>query len=176
MFFNRRIPLFIRESYYYDSATAVIWGIFWGTSVAFFPVIARKMGASNFQMALLSMAPFIGSLFTLYWSRLSSNTNEMHFFLFIKFLARIVLLLMCLAVNPFIFIFVVFLNSLFEQAGSPAYVGIIKQIYPEEYRGRAMGYVRVEQAISAIFACWIGGILLDHYNYQYIFPLSAFYL
>lgn len=173
MFFNRRIPLFIRESYYYDSATAVIWGIFWGTSVAFFPVIARKMGASNFQMALLSMAPFIGSLFTLYWSRLSSNTNEMHFFLFIKFLARIVLLLMCLAVNPFIFIFVVFLNSLLEQAGSPAYVGIIKQIYPEEYRGRAMGYVRVEQAISAIFACWIGGILLDHYNYQYIFPLSA---
>lgn len=63
MFFNRRIPLFIRESYYYDSATAIIWGLFWGTSVAFFPVIARKMGASNLQMAFLSMAPFIDSLF-----------------------------------------------------------------------------------------------------------------
>lgn len=173
MFFNRRIPLSIRESYYYDSATAIIWGLFWGTSVAFFPVIARKMGASNLQMAFLSMAPFIGSLFTLYWSRLSSNTNEMHFFILIKFLARIVLFLMCLAINPFVFIIVVFLNSFFEQAGSPAYVGIMKQIYPENYRGRSMGYVRVERAISAIFACWIGGILLDHYSYRYIFALSA---
>jgi len=170
MFFNRRIPLSIRESYYYDSATAIIWGLFWGTSVAFFPVIARKMGASNLQMAFLSMAPFIGSLFTLYWSRLSSNTNEMHFFILIKFLARIVLFLMFLAINPYIFIVIVFLNSFFERAGSPAYVGIIKQIYPENYRGRSMGYVRVERAVSAIFASIfsgfnVGGGELSRINY-----------
>jgi len=173
MFFNKRIPLFIRESYHYDSRASVLWGIFYGLSLAFFPVIARKIGASSFQIALLTAAPFLGSLFTLYWSRLSNRSNKMQFFIWIKTLARTVIFLMFLAINPWVFIIIVFLNAFFEQAGSPAYTGIMKEIYPDSHRGRAMGYVRGEQAISAIFACYIGGILLDRISYRYIFPLSA---
>jgi len=173
MFFNRRIPLFIRESYCYDSNTAVLWGIFWGLSLAFFPVTARKIGATSSQMAFLSAAPFLGALFTLYWSRLSNRMNKMRFFILIKILARAVLFLMFFAINPWVFIVVVFLNAFFEQAGSPAYTGIMKEIYPDSLRGRAMGYVRGEQAISAILACYIGGVLLDRVSYRYIFPLAA---
>ena len=173
MFFNRRIPLFIRESYYYDSKAAILWGIFWGLSLAFFPVIARKIGASSFQIALLTSAPFLGSLFTLYWSRLSNKRSKMKFFLRVKILARAAIFLMVLAINPWIFIAVVFLNALFEQAGSPAYTGIMKEIYPDSLRARAMGYVASEHALSAIFACYIGGFLLDRMSYRYIFPLAA---
>jgi len=173
MFFNRRIPLFIRESYYYDSKAAILWGIFWGLSLAFFPIIARKIGATSFQIALLTSAPFLGSLFTLYWSRLSNKTGKMKFLLRVKILARATIFLMVLAVNPWVFIAVVFLNALFEQAGSPAYTGIMKEIYPDSFRGRAMGYVASEQALSAIFACYIGGVLLDRMSYRYIFPLAA---
>jgi len=173
MFFNRRIPLFIRESYYYDSNATILWGIFWGFSLAFFPVIARKIGATSSQMALLSAAPFLGALFTLYWSRLSNRVDKMKFFIGIKILARTVLFLMFFAINPWIFIIVVFLNAFFEQAGSPAYTGIMKEIYPDSFRGRAMGYVRGEQAISAILACYIGGVLLDRISYRLIFPSAA---
>ncbi len=173
MFFNRRIPFFIRESYYYDSKAAILWGIFWGLSLAFFPVIARRIGATSFQIALLTSSPFLGSLFTLYWSRFSNKRSKMKFFLWVKILARVILFLMIFAINPWIFIVVVFLNALFEQAGSPAYTGIMKEIYPDSFRGRVMGYVAGEQAIFAIFACYIGGILLDRINYRYIFPLAA---
>lgn len=173
MFFNRRVPFFIRESYYYDSKAAILWGIFWGLSLAFFPLIARRTGATSFQIALLTSAPFLGSLFTLYWSRFSNKRSKMKFFLWVKIWARVILFLMILAVNPWIFIVIVFLNALFEQAGSPAYTGIMKEIYPDSFRGRVMGYVAGEQAIFAIFACYIGGALLDRISYRYIFPLAA---
>jgi len=173
MFFNRRVPFFIRESYYYDSKAALLWGMFWGLSLAFFPVIARRIGASSFQMALLTSAPFLGALFTLYWSRLSNKTSKMKFFIWVKLLARTMIFLMAIAVNPWIFIALVFFNAFFEQAGSPAYTGIMKEIYPDGFRGRAMGYAASEQALSAILACLIGGILLDRISYRYVFPIAA---
>jgi len=174
LFFNRRIPSFMREAYYYESLGAITFALFVGLSASFFPIIARKLGASSFQMALLSSAPFMGALFTLYWARLSSNAvSQMGFFVKVKLLARGVILFTFLAINPWIFILLVFLNSLLEQAGSPAYAGIVKKIYSDDYRGRAMGYVRMEMAIVAVFASYLGGFLLDHFSYRYIFPLGA---
>ena len=99
----------------------------------------------------------------------------MGFYVKVKLLARGVILLFFLATNPWIFIILIFLNSLLEQAGSPAYLGIMKEIYSDDYRGRAMGYVRMEMAIVAAFASYLGGFLLDHFSYRYIFPLGAMF-
>ena len=166
----------MRESYYYDSLGALSFAFFAGFAANFFPVVARRLGASSFQMGLLSSAPFMGALFTIYWARLSNNAvSQMDFYVKVKLLARAVILLAFLAINPWIFIFIVFLNSLLEQAGSPAYVGIMKKIYSDDYRGRAMGYVRMEMAIVAVFASYLGGFLLDHFSYRYIFPLGAIF-
>ena len=174
MFFNRRIPSFMREAYYYESLGAIAFAFFAGLSASFFPIIARKLGASSFQMALISSAPFMGALFTLYWARLSHNAiSQVGFFVKVKLLARAVILFAFLAVNPWIFILLVALNSLLEQAGSPAYVRIMKEIYSDDYRGRVMGYVRMEMALVAVFTAYLGGFLLDHFSYRYIFPLGA---
>jgi MFS family permease len=164
----------MRESYYYDSLGTITFAFFAGLAATFFPVVARKLGASSFQMALITSAPFMGALFTLYWARVSDNAvSQMGFYVKVKLLARGIILLFFLAINPWIFILLVFLNSLLEQAGSPAYLGIMKKIYSDDYRGRAMGYVRMEMAIVAVFACYLGGFLLDHFSYRYIFPLGA---
>ena len=164
----------MREAYYYDSLGIVAFAFFAGLSASFFPIIARKLGASSFQMALISSAPFMGALFTLYWARLSATAvSQMGFFVKVKLLARAVILFAFLAINPWIFILLVFLNSLLEQAGSPAYVRIMKEIYSDDYRGRAMGYVRMEMALVAVFTAYLGGFLLDHFSYRYIFPVGA---
>lgn len=166
----------MREAYYYESLGAIAFAFFTGLAASFFPIIARKLGASSFQMALLSSAPFVGALFTLYWARLSSNAvSQIGFFVKVKLLARGVILFAFLAINPWIFILLVFLNSLLEQAGSPAYAGIMKKIYSDDYRGRAMGYVRMEMAIVAVFVSYLGGFLLDHFSYRYIFPVGAIF-
>jgi len=164
----------MRESYYYDSLGAITFALFTGLAASFFPIIARKLGTSSFQMALLSSAPFMGALFTLYWARLSATAvSQIGFFVKVKLLARAVILFAFLAINPWIFILLVALNSLLEQAGSPAYVRIMKEIYSDDYRGRAMGYVRMEMALAAVFTAYLGGFLLDHFSYRYIFPLGA---
>ncbi|MCK4419469.1 hypothetical protein KAV79_06650, partial [Candidatus Aerophobetes bacterium] len=105
MFFNRRIPSFMREAYYYDSLGTITFAFFAGLAANFFPIIARKLGASSFQMALISSAPFMGALFTLYWARLSATAvSQMGFFVKVKLLARAVILFAFLAINPWIFI------------------------------------------------------------------------
>jgi len=83
-------------------------------------------------VALLTSAPFVGSLFTLYWSRLSNKRSKMKFFLRVKILARATIFLMVLAINPWIFIAVVFLNALFEQAGSPAYTSEALDVFRKD--------------------------------------------
>ncbi len=94
MFFNRRIPFFMRESYYYDSLGTITFAFFAGLSASFFPIIARRLGVNSFQMALISCAPFLGALFTLYWARLSDTAvSQMGFYVKVKLLARGVILL-----------------------------------------------------------------------------------
>lgn len=74
----------------------------------------------------------MGSLFTLYWSRLSNKRSKMKFFLRVKILARATIFLMVLAINPWIFIAVVFLNALFKQAGSPAYISEALDVFRKD--------------------------------------------
>ncbi len=174
MFFNRRIPSLMREAYYYESLGIIALAFFSGLSASFFPITARKLGASSFQMGLLTSAPFIGALFTLYWARLSHNAvSQMDLYVKIKLVSKAVILFAFLAVNPWSFILLVALNSLLEQAGSPAYVMIMKEIYSDDYRGRVMGYVRMEWALVAVFTAYLGGFLLDHFSYRYVFPVGA---
>ncbi len=173
MFFDRRIPVGLRTAYNYDSLGGILYGIHYGLTIAFFPIIARKLGASSGQMAFLTTTSLIGALFTFFWAYYSSNRKKMPFMIRMKGTARVLLFLMVLAVNPWAFIFLVFLYWFFEMAGSPAYTGIMKEIYSEEHRGKAMGYVRVEMGMAMIFSSWLGGFLLDRVSYRYVFPVGA---
>lgn len=175
MFFDRRIPAGLRTAYNYDSLGGILYGLFYGLTVAFFPIIARKLGASSGQMAFLTSTSLIGALFTFFWAHYSSTRKKMPFVVRMKGTARILLFFMVLAVNPWMFIFLVLLYWIFEMAGSPAYTGIMKEIYSDEHRGKAMGYVRVEMAMAMIGSSWLGGFLLDRFSYRYVFPVGAIF-
>ncbi len=173
MFFNRRVPSWIRVTYYYDSTGGLLYGIFYGLTIAFFPIIARKIGATSGQMALLTALPFIGALLTFYWAHVSAKRKKMPWVVAVKILARCCLFLTFFAFNPEIFLTVILLYWVFEYAGTPAYTRIMKDIYPDEDRAKLMGYVRVEFTLAAIIATYGGGFLLDRVSYRYIFPLGA---
>jgi len=173
LFFNRRVPSWIRVTYYYDSTGGLLYGIFFGLTIAFFPIIARKIGATSSQMALLTAIPFVGALLTFYWAHVSTKRKKMPWVIGVKILARCSLFLTFFAFNPEIFLVVILLYWLFEYAGTPAYTRIMKEIYPDEDRAKLMGYVRVELALAAIIATYGGGFLLDRISYRYVFPLGA---
>ncbi len=173
MFFDRRIPAGLKTAYNYDSLGGILYGAHYGFTIAFFPIIARKLGASSGQMAFLTTTSLIGALFTFFWAHYSNNRKKMPFIIRMKGTARVLLFLMVLVVNPWAFIFIVFLYWFFEMAGSPAYAGIMKEIYSEKHRGKAMGYVRVEMGMAMIVSSWLAGLLLDRFSYRYVFPAGA---
>jgi len=175
MFFNHRVPIWIRRTYYYDSIGGLLYGVFYGLTLYFILVIARKTGANDAQMAFLTSAPFICSLFSFYWAHLSETRKKMSFLVLVRSIGRAVFLLSLLAPKGWLYALMVLLFWLFEYMGFPAYIGIVREVYPERYRGRALGYVRVEMASVAILAAYAGGHLLDEIGYRYVFPLGALF-
>ncbi len=165
----------MRVAYYYDSFGGLLYGLFFGLTIYFFAIVARTIGATNTQIAILSMAPFVAALFTFYWSHHSSRRKKMPFLVKVMGIARGSLLFMFLAVNSWLFVIFVLLFWFFEMAGSPAYTGVMKDIYPSEHRGKAMGYVRVEMSLAVVLAVYVGGHLLniDPQSYRWVFPLGA---
>ncbi|MBA7637242.1 hypothetical protein ES703_44880 [subsurface metagenome] len=148
MLFNRRIPSLVQTAYYYDSIGGFLYGIFYGLSLSLIPIVARKIGSSNFQMGFLTAIPFIGALFTFLWAHYSSEKRKMPFLVLVKGIGRGALFLMLFSLEPWMFLLTVFLFHFFELAGSPAYGGIMQDIYPREHRGKAMGYVHAEMIFS----------------------------
>lgn len=60
----------------------------------------------------------------------------------------------------------------------PAYSSVMKEVYHENYRGKAMGYVRLFCNIALVLASFAGGYLLDLGNgtfYKFIFPIGAIF-
>ena len=55
----------------------------------------------------------------------------------------------------------------------PGYVEIMRRIYPDAYRGRAMAYVRVGYTACMTLMTPLFGWLLDVWNYRYLFPIVA---
>jgi len=165
--FNRRVPIIIRTAYQYDSAGAVLFGVFFGFCTSFFIVIARKIGCSQGQISLLISAPFIGATFTSLWARHSVRFHKMHFLVLTKIFARGAIAFMIFAKTRELYIALVVIYWFFEMAAAPAYGDIMRDAYPDEERGRAMALVRAEMATAAIIATYIGGWLLDKKGLSY---------
>jgi DHA1 family inner membrane transport protein len=55
----------------------------------------------------------------------------------------------------------------------PGYAEVMRKIYPDAYRGRAMAYVRVVMTATMTVLTPIAGLLLDLVGYQILFPIAA---
>ncbi|MBE0478641.1 MFS transporter [Candidatus Aerophobetes bacterium] len=175
MFLDHRLPSWIRANYYYDSLGGLFYGAFYGLAISFFPYVARKIGAEDFSLALLTASTFIGALLAAYWGHRSSKlTRKVSFIVKIKVAARIFLaVLIGISSLPAFYITVILIYWIIEFIADPAYAQTMKEIYPGAHRGRALGYVRTEMALVAIVFTYLGGVLLDITSYRIIFPLGA---
>jgi len=173
MIFNHRMPSWLRTAYRYDSLGGICYGIFYGLTISFLFIIACKIGANPNQMALLSSSAYIGALFSIWWAYISRKRPKMVFTVRTKTLARLLFLLMFCVTKPTYYVLLVIAYWFLEFGGTPTYIRVIEEIYPQEDRGKALGYVRVELALAAIIFSYLGGWLLDKISYRVVFPLGA---
>ncbi len=169
MLLNRKIPQSINKIYSYDSTGAIFHGIFNSIIMAFTPIIMRKLGATDFIMGVITIAPIAGSIVIFLWLRLAFKYEKIQFVAVMKSIGMLVLFIPLLFSEPIIFAVCFLVYNIFERGCSPAYVGIMKSIYPTKFRAFAMGMVRIEATITAVIISLIAGRLFDRFDFRILF-------
>lgn len=156
-----------------DLIAAIFVGVYVAAINSFVPVVARRLGASPFLLSLITAAPAAGNSVALLTTHYLQGRRKMPFMVLAWTIGRGLFLLMPLIVTPWPFGLIVVASWLFLSLPLPGYVEIMRQIYPDEYRGRAMAYVRVGFTGCATIMTPLIGRLLDVWSYQVLFPLAA---
>ncbi|MBI4948820.1 MAG: MFS transporter [Deltaproteobacteria bacterium] len=169
------MPAHVRHTFYYDLRSGLLIGVFGGLLMPFIPIIGRKIGASDFQVALLAASPYIANTFTLLWTEDVFGRGRVWYVVWPGVLGRLILLGMFYVTAPLWYTVVIFAYMIVTAIPFPSYASIMKTNYPDEHRGKLMAYVRVGIAVSWVAASALAGWVLekDTYNFRYIFPVAA---
>lgn len=136
--------------------------------------MARQLGASVWQIALLTSVPLLGHTLSLFWaSRQVHFTSPVAYVTFATAATRVLFLGMAWVSGPAAFVACACLAQFLVPVHSPAYTEVMRQIYPEEIRGKAMGSVKMVSSVSTMLAASLGGKLLDLVGFRVIFPVAA---
>ena len=174
MLFENSVPLKARPAYKLDAWASILVGIYTGGIFPFVLLIAQKeLHANAFMLALMTSAPFIGNCFALLWANVMEGKQKMPFAAGSWYIARGVFVAMLFATTSLVFSLVVMIGQFYATIASPAYAAIMKDVYPDEHRGRIMGYVRVFLAFTTIVSTLIVGLLLKVISYRWLFPIGA---
>lgn len=171
-----QFPFEMRKNYLLDSIAGIFYGLFQGLVITFCSVTLRKLQAGVFAVSFISMAPFIAYLATLLWAYLSSRGNKVLWVSIPTIIARAVLLFSYFMVSPSELIILLCVHFFLEVIATTPYSAVMKEIYPDEYRSQAMGYVKMLSIIATIAGSIIGGKLFDIgglYSYRWIFPIGG---
>jgi len=149
-------------------------GIYTGAVFPFVNVIARDdLGASTGMLALIAAAPFLGNLMALFWARAMEGKKKLPFVKGSHLAARFCVLLTCLATGAWPFAIVISACQVIGTIATPAYAAVIKEVYPDDQRGRLLGYTRGAIVVGQILGTLSAGWLMGYFGYQWVFPVAA---
>src|SRR5574341_2464969 len=176
MLFTKKFPYYTRIAYLYDVRSGIFFGIFNGLVIFFAPIIGRKIGATSLEVTIITAAPTACFLLTLIWAKICRNSKKVLWVVFPTLIARSLFLSMFFVKNSMIFTAIIVCAAILESMAMPAYSSVMKGVYHENYRGKAMGYVRFFCNMAVVLASFVGGYLLDMGNgsfYKFVFPAGA---
>lgn len=174
MFFEKSVPETARDAYRKDAFAGMLVGFYTGAVFPFIGFIARdKLHASVSLIALMTAAPYIGNMFALFYANAMEGRRKQPFVVWSSGIARALFLFMVFATTPLRFALTVAVIQLVATVASPAYAPVMKEIYPDDQRGRIMGYIRVGMAMMMFLSTLLVGPLLEGDNFRYIFPIAG---
>ncbi|MBI5642169.1 MAG: MFS transporter [Deltaproteobacteria bacterium] len=173
----KELPLHVRHTFYYDVRSGLLIGLFGGFLFPFIPIVGRKIGATDMQVALLAAAPYLANAFALLWTEDVFGKGRVWYVVWPSVAGRLLLLGMFYVTAPAWYTLLILVYMIVTAIPFPSYASIMKTNYPDALRGRLMSYVRVGIAITWIAASALGGWILekDTFNFRLIFPLAALF-
>lgn len=162
-------------AYRWDALAGLLGGIYMGAIFPFVMRIARAdLHASRLEISLLTAAPFIGSLLAPLWARQMVGRSKMPFCVYSWIFARALFFGMLLVTQAWQFVLLIGTAQIIGSISGPAYTALMKDIYPDEERGRAMGLVRMGAYGALLVVSFIAGHLLDAgVPFKWVFPSAA---
>lgn len=186
MFLEKAVPKEARDAYRRDAWGGMLAGLFNGAITPFLGFIARdSLGASGTLLGLIFAAPAIGSIFALLYANYVEGRQKMPYVVWPGVIGRGLFIFTIFAFTPLSFAIIAFLSLSITSIFGPAYAAVIKEIYPDDQRGRIMGYIRVGMAFMNFAATLIVGFLLEggkvpflpiyvpKISFRFIFPIAA---
>jgi len=181
---RRRLGQFIPDSVWHnwkwDGIAGICAGIYQGCIWTFALQIARgDLHATKTQMGWAVSAPAIGYLFAILWARQMEGRSKLPFITLTWLIARGAFMLTPLLVRGAFaregFLALIILTPILFSVSNPAYTAVIKEIYPDELRGRLMSYVRVGMVAAMLITQRVAGDLQERYglDYRYLFAFGG---
>ncbi len=155
----------------------MFFGIFGGALFPFIAIIGRKIGATEFQIALLMAAPYIANAFALLWTEDILGVGRVWYVVWPNAIGRAVLIAMFFVADPFTYTLLIFIYMIITAIPFSSYASVMKTNYPDKDRGMLMSYIRIGTACFWIAASTISGWILERgtENYHYLFPVAAIF-
>ena len=176
MFLGRTVPTEARDAYRRDSLAGLLGGIYNGAIFPFIGFIARHdLHASVALISLMTAAPFIGNVFALFYANAMEGKPKMPYVVWSQVIARALFLLVLFAKTPLLFASIVTAVQIIASVAGPAYAAILKEVYPDDHRGRIMAYTRVGLAFATFVSTLLIGRLLKYLDFNYIFPVAGLF-
>jgi len=176
VFFEKAIPKGARDAYRRDARSGMLGGIYSGAIFPFVGYIARdRLHASVALIGLMTAAPFIGNMFALFYANAMEGRRKMPYVVWSQVIARSLFLFALFATTPISFALMVSAIQIIVTISSPAYAAILKEVYPDEHRGRIMAYIRVGMAFTTFVSTLVVGqvLKLGKWDYTHIFPIAG---
>lgn len=171
--FISQIDSVTRHNFKWDFVSALLYGLYAGLFMPFVAATGIRLGATNLAVGLLTAAPCAALLASFYWGSLVQHKPKLPFVVLPNVVGRGMLLLMMFVVSPWPYVGIIFLFWIVTSIPSSPYAGLMELIYPREYRGRLLAYVRVAVGICQLATVAIAGKLLDSLGYRVMFPAAA---
>jgi MFS family permease len=170
------VPHNARTAFKKEIWASVVVGVMAGAVGPYIAFVAsHRLHCSSTLISLMLAAPWFGGTLCLVWASAMEGKSTMRFVVNSWVVARVLVLLMVFAVNPYVFAAIVIAYQFISTICAPGYTSIMRAIYPDDHRGKLMGYVRVAMMVVATVTTLAVGPILKQWDWSYraVFPIAA---
>jgi predicted MFS family arabinose efflux permease len=142
----------------FDTIIHASLGLAAGLSAAFFAVLATRLNASAWLLALIASAPYLANLLAPFWVVQARRWGTRKLMVGSLAAAAVVLFTLGSVRSPLVFALLVLLYYLFYGIGDPLYVALAEIVYPERTGsslGRVQAVFNAVHALASAMAGWL---------------------
>lgn len=176
---RKEVPNRARHAFRIDLTQSLLAGLYTGAVFPFVGVIARdKLHATPTVLALIGAAPFIGNLLAMFFAQASEGRPKAPFVSWAQIISRLIILLSLFAVGAWPFALVIAGCQIIGTLATPAYAAVIKDVYPDDQRGKLLGFTKASvlaaQCAGTLLAgALMGGAFFFKVSYTHLFPIAG---